>query len=75
MKVCLLEDEDLGIATYDSEHCGKDKRMSSSWSLNWESLATREREAYRGVVGNLLVVYVCLPLLSVIDAKGQFLCP
>ena len=48
----------------------RDKDMPNGWCFNWESMATRERENLETYcVGSLLVVYVCLSLLSLIDAK------
>jgi hypothetical protein len=44
--------------------------MPNSWSFDWASMATRERESLETCcVESLLVVYVlCVVLLSVIDA-------
>jgi len=43
--------------------------MPNGWSFNWASTATRERESLQvRCVEDLLVVYVCVPLLSLIDA-------
>jgi hypothetical protein len=60
----------------DSRYCKREKGMPNGWSFDWASMATRERESLETCcVESLLVVYVlCVVLLSVIDAKRQFLC-
>ena len=57
-----------------SVHCGRGKGMLNGWLFNWVSTATREMESLETCcVENLLVVYVCVSLLSLIDAKRHFL--
>lgn len=53
-------------------HCGRDKGIPNSWWFNWESIATSEGECLETrCVGRLLVVYVCVSLLSLVDAMDK----
>jgi hypothetical protein len=52
------------------------KSEGHAWLFNWESMAIREMESLKiRCVGSSLVAYGCLSLLSLMDAKGQLLCP
>jgi len=41
VRVCAIYLTDRGYLPY----CRRDKGMSNSWSFNWASMATRERES------------------------------